>query len=181
MEEWRDIPHFPGYSVSSKGRVSGPRRPLLTLVKQDGYLKVTLIREDGKHVDKRVNRLVAEAFIPNPYNLPIVMHGDNDRTNNNVWNLSWGTYAENNQYMHDCGRHPLTLTDEDREKAYQVRRTAVIAIDTRTSERIRFISQHDAARALGVMPQHIWGVLNGYRRSTGGYRFEYADKEMDGY
>lgn len=179
MERWRDIPDFPGYSVSTYGNIRGRRGYVLKpIMNADGYLKVTLVRGDGKHVDKRINRLVAEVFIPNPLNLPVVMHDDNDRMNNHVSNLSWGTYAENNQYMYDCGRHSITLTDYGREKAMQKRRSPVYAINVLTNEQTYFNSQHDAARALGVSQQHIWGVLNGYRRTTGGYRFEYADVEV---
>lgn len=105
------------------------------------------------------------------------MHLDNNPENNHIDNLQWGTYAENNKYMWDCGRHPVTLTDDDREKAYEIRRTPIIAINCLTGERIYFISQHEAARQLNVSQQHIWGVLNGYRRTTGGYTFEYTDKE----
>ena len=167
---------FPGYSISNKGRVKGIRKNVLKPVDGgQGYLKVTLSK-NGKHVDKRINRLVAEAFIPNPDSLPLVMHLDNDRSNNHIENLSWGTHSENNQYMHDCKRHPLTLTDEDREKAYSKRRSPIKAININTGEEIFFISQHEAARKLNVSQQHIWGVLNGYRRSTGGYCFEYLNK-----
>ena len=101
------------------------------------------------------------------------------RKNNSVDNLEWGTFSENNQWMHDCGRHPMTLTDEMREKAYAARRTAVKSTNVKTGEGRHFESQHDAARALGVSQQHIWGVLNGLRRSTGGYTFAYSDKEEE--
>lgn len=176
MDTWRDIDGWAGYLVSTDGQVRGPRKKSLKLVEtNDGYLKVTLCSK-GKRMDKRVNRLVAEAFIPNPEDHPVVMHHDNDRKNNRVDNLSWGTYSENNQWMHDCGRHPLTLTDDDREKAYAKRRAPVRAIDVKTGKTSEFISQHEAARQLRVSQQHIWGVLNGYRRSTGGYRFEYIEK-----
>lgn len=179
-ELWLPIYDFPGYWVSDHGRVYGPGRGghgnFLNLVLQDGYYKVTLTKP-GCKMDRRVNRLVAQAFKENPRKLPLVMHWDNDRTNNHIDNLDWGTHAENNRYCWDCGRHPITPTNEVREKAYASRRTPVVAIDMRTGERLIFISQHDAARALGVTSQHIWGVLNGYRRSTGGYRFEYLDEE----
>ena len=177
-ERWKTIRYFPRYWISTHGRIYGPGRggrgQFLKPVLQNGYLKVTLTHS-GTHVDKRVNRLVADAFIPNPYDLPVVMHLDNDPLNNHVSNLAWGTYSENNQYIWDCGRHPGTLTDEIRERAYAARRTPVVAIDMCTGERQIFASQHDAARALGVMQQHVWGVLKGTRRSTGGYRFEYLD------
>ena len=178
MEEWREIEGYPNYAVSNLGRVRGPRKDSLKLVDGgQGYVKVTLSK-NGKHVDKRVNRLVATAFLPNPENHPIVMHLDNNRANNHVDNLQWGTHLENNRWCAQCGRHANTLTDETREKAFAARRKPVIAINTADGTRTRYISQHDAARSLGVMQQHIWGVLNGNRRSTGGYRFEYADKEV---
>lgn len=179
MELWKTISTHENYQVSSLGNVRGPRKDRLKLVDGgQGYLKVTLSK-NGKHVDKRVNRLVAEAFIPNPDNLPLVMHKDNNRANNCVDNLAWGTHSENNQYMYDCGRHGVNLTDASREKAYEIRRRPVIAINVDTLEEKYYPSQHDAARALGLTQQHIWGVLNGYRRTTGGYRFEYAYQEED--
>lgn len=52
-------------------------------------------------VSKRVHRLVAEAFIPNPNNFPIVMHIDNNKKNNCVENLKWGTVSENTQQAVD--------------------------------------------------------------------------------
>ena len=176
-EKWKDIDGFPGYRVSNKGNIIGIRgTKLKPVIGNNGYPKVTLCRS-GKHVDKRINRLVASLFIPNPNNYPIVMHLDNDPKNNDVNNLSWGTHSENNKYCWDCGRKPQTLTNKDREKAYSIRRKPVKAININTREEIVFISQHDAARALGVSQQHIWGVLNGYRRSTGGYIFEYLDED----
>lgn len=181
-ERWKTIRYFPKYWVSNYGRIYGPGRggrgQFIKPVLQNGYLKATLTH-NAVHVDKRINRLVADAFIPNPYDLPVVMHLDNNPLNNHVSNLAWGTYSENNQYIWDCGRHPGSLTDEVRELAYAARRTPIIAINVYTGERQAFISQHEAARTLGVMQQHINGVLKGRRRSTGGYRFEYLDTEDD--
>ena len=181
-ERWLRIRYFPEYFISNYGRVYGPGRgghgQFIRPVYQGGYLKVTLTY-NGRRVDKRVNRLVADAFIPNPYDFPLVMHLDNDPTNNHVDNLAWGTYSDNNQYCWDCNRHPVTITDEIREKAYAVRRTPIVAINKYTGEHHMFISQHDAARVLGVTQQHIWGMLKGLRRSTGGYYFEYLNTGDD--
>ena len=51
-----------------------------------------------------VHRLVAKAFIPNPKNKPCVDHIDHNKSNNNVTNLRWVTYEENNKHRYDCGR-----------------------------------------------------------------------------
>ena len=51
-----------------------------------------------------VHRLVAETFLKNPENRPIVMHVDDNPQNNSVKNLRWGTYSENMQDAHNKGK-----------------------------------------------------------------------------
>ena len=99
------------YEVSNLGRVRGVERRVYTknqfgaestrlikgkILKQqynkDGYCTVDI---RGKQY--RVNRLVAEAFIHNPNNLPVVNHIDHNRTNNKVNNLEWCTNKDNTQ------------------------------------------------------------------------------------
>lgn len=73
----------------------------------DGYMVITV----GKTKHRRtysVHRLVAEAFIPNPNNLPEVNHIDCNRKNNNVSNLEWCTHQYNVQYAIDNGNHICT-------------------------------------------------------------------------
>lgn len=62
-----------------------------------GYKIVSLTR-DGKTKMRFVHRLVAEAFIPNPDNLPMVNHKDEDKTNNFLENLEWCTNEYNLTY-----------------------------------------------------------------------------------
>lgn len=59
---------------------------------------------------RRLNRLVAILYIPNPHNLPVVMHLDNNPLNNRVSNLKWGTYKENTQQMMREGRNKGQFT-----------------------------------------------------------------------
>lgn len=56
------------------------------------------LSKDGKMKHYKVHRLVAMAFIPNPNNLPIINHKDENPSNNNVNNLEWCTVAYNNAY-----------------------------------------------------------------------------------
>lgn len=65
---------------------------------KDGYTIVILFK-DGKDYTFKVHRMVAELFIPNPNNYPIVNHKDRDVSNNDVHNLEWCTYSYNNSYL----------------------------------------------------------------------------------
>ena len=78
-----------------------PKRTFIN--KNNGYLYVNLNGSNGKMITRRVHRLVAIAFIPNPENLPVVMHIDNDKANPVVTNLKWGTHQENTQDAFDDG------------------------------------------------------------------------------
>lgn len=90
IEEWKAVPGYEGlYEVSNKGNVRNVRRnTLLRLQKNQGYIRVWLYK-NGIQAGLRVHRLVAQAFIPNPDNLPEVNHIDEDKTNNRVDNLEW--------------------------------------------------------------------------------------------
>lgn len=101
-----NITGYPNFYVSKRGRVwkrirDGTWKELRYIKNPTrGYLYVSL---SGKHF--RLNRLVAMVYIPNPNNLPIVMHLDNHIYNNHYKNLKWGTYKENTQQMMMEGRN----------------------------------------------------------------------------
>lgn len=100
MEEiWKDIPGFEdGYMISNLGRVySKYTKKIRKTQFARGYEGITLKR-DGKQHCLFVHRLVAETFLPNPNNLPIVNHKDENPMNNCVDNLEWCTYSYNNSY-----------------------------------------------------------------------------------
>lgn len=113
IEEWRPIEGYEGiYEVSSYGRVRSLDRyvrcksksyrlkkgSILSPAKdKNGYLKVVLSC-NRKCNTINVHRLVAQAFIPNPDNLPEVNHKDEDKTNNSVDNLEWCNHSYNINY-----------------------------------------------------------------------------------
>lgn len=79
-----------GYFVNKRGDVFSIHSGhcLNPYIDKKGYCIVS-IQENGVNKSKRVHRLVAETFIPNPLNLEQVNHKDGDKTNNNVDNLEW--------------------------------------------------------------------------------------------
>ncbi len=101
-EEWRQIPDFPAYSVSSLGRI---RRDLGVRTSKAGKILRGHIRRtyqgvnlshNGKASVQSIHRLVALVFIgPPPTPQHQVAHGDGDRTNNSLRNLRWATAVEN--------------------------------------------------------------------------------------
>lgn len=98
-EVWVDIIDFPGYQVSNTGKVRNLKdfRLLGQSLNKNGYYTVNL-RRDLESYTCLVHRLVAIAFIPNPDNLPIVNHKDENTINPNVENLEWCTEEYNVNY-----------------------------------------------------------------------------------
>lgn len=111
MEEiWLPVVGYEScYEVSSLGSLKSLERNgtlggILKLVPdRDGYLICGLSMSD-KFMNKKIHRLVAQAFIPNPEDKPCVNHIDNNRSNNVVSNLEWVTVRENNSHMVKQGR-----------------------------------------------------------------------------
>ena len=97
-EVWKEIVGLDSrYFVSSEGRVLSlcmdGYKLMQPFICGDGYCYLDL-RKDGQDQKSRVHRLVAEAFIDNPEDKPIVHHKDTNRRNNKVSNLQWMTEAE---------------------------------------------------------------------------------------
>ena len=103
METWVEIEDFPNYEVSDFGNVrnsnTGRKLKPKPIVKSNGnytcYDVVLYNKTRSLGFHHKIHRLVAKAFIPNPYNKPDVDHIDGDTSNNEVTNLQWATKSEN--------------------------------------------------------------------------------------
>lgn len=99
-EEWKYIKEFDlRYQISSLGNVKSLRtnKNIYQHIDKRGYMTCLLFKE-GKIFTKKIHRLVAEAFIPNPFNKPQVNHIDFNTSNNIVSNLEWCFSKENIQH-----------------------------------------------------------------------------------
>lgn len=103
-EATRYLIHSHGYVIStSYNGKEGDVRFLKHNHDADDYCIITL-NHRGKKYTRKIHRLVAEAFIPNPYNLPEVNHKNGDKDNNAYWNLEWVNTAQN---VHHAMLHNL--------------------------------------------------------------------------
>lgn len=111
IESWEPVRDWVGiYEVSNRGvvrsldRPGRPGRVLKPQKSKQGHLSVVL-SDSPRKAKKLVHRLVAEAFIPNPDECPMVLHWDDDPGNNESGNLRWGTRSDNGLDAVRNGRH----------------------------------------------------------------------------
>lgn len=114
-EEWRDIPGFPGYQASDRGRVRSLDRldgrgyrirgKVMSVCVANGYGFVKL-RRDGRSIGMNVHVLIARAFLGDPpFEGAVIRHLDDVRTHNDLSNLAWGTQSQNALDAVRNGRH----------------------------------------------------------------------------
>ena len=113
-EVWKKLPYSNEYEVSNLGRIrhlylnrydinTGKINKInkITYIKpmlRRGYARIRIYESRNKFKTYQVHRLVAEAFLPNPNNYPIINHKDFNRSNNRVDNLEWCSYSYNRLY-----------------------------------------------------------------------------------
>ena len=96
MEIWKEINRLPNLEISSKGNVRNKAdQSMRKLYKAGRNYPILKVKIKGKIIQYYIHRLVAEAFISNPLNLPQVDHIDNNKENNCVSNLQWITNRDN--------------------------------------------------------------------------------------
>jgi len=164
-ETWKPIEGYDGkYLINNVGDVisfwrdpNGKR--LSSWIGSDGYRRVDL-HNGERRLHKRVNRLVAETFIPNPEGKHDVNHKNNDPLDNRVENLEWVTRQENMQWAVKFDRQ-------------HVKKCPIIATHKTTGEEIAFESIAEANRN-GFSQFSIWQCLRGQIKTHHGYKFRRA-------
>lgn len=167
-EIWRTViikgEIYDNYQVSNFGQIlslnyhrSGKPRLLKHGKNTQGYPIVSLCK-NGKRKNFTIHRLVAEAFLSNPDNLPQVNHKDENKTNNRVDNLEWCT----NEYNINYG----TRTEKTSKPVLQF---------SKTGEFVREWSSISECGRNGFVVSAVCSCCNGERNFHKGYIWKYKE------
>ena len=164
IEEMKDIENYEGlYAITRDGRVWSYKsnKFLKPIDNGHGYYQISLCKE-GKVKNYLIHRLVAQAFIPNPEELPQVNHKDENKQNNCVNNLEWCDTKYNANYG--------TRTERAAKKRS-------IPVYCEELDRV-FDGSRQTARELGLDNSSIIKCCKGKLKTHGGYHFRYAEMSI---
>lgn len=170
-EVWMPVNGFESlYEVSNMGRVrSLPRKTtrgkiLSPSIDKDGYYRVNLV--DGERSKTySIHRLVAQAFIENVANLPIVNHKDENKQNNRADNLEYCTVKYNTNYNGSAIKRGAT------------QRRAINQYDSRGNLVAKWSGAVEIERCLGYRHCNISLVCQGKRKTANGFVWRYANEK----
>lgn len=177
-EVWKTIEGHPNYMVSNLGRVKSNKTKFLpknAYVDEKGYhILSNCIDSDDYYIVnidgliQKVHRLVAQAFIPNQKNKPLVNHIDGNKRNNHISNLEWCTNSENIKHAYKNGLIIPKYGDQHSQSK------KVIAY--KKNEKKVFKTEKEASEYFGVVPTAINNCLKGRSKTCCGYKWRYYDE-----
>ena len=180
-DDWTIIKDFPDYMVSKFGQVYSMRtgKTLKPLKSIDGYVCYALTK-NKKRYNVNIQKLVADAFIPNPECKTIVIHIDGDK-NNNVWtNLKWGYRSDSESFLAAKVKNGLNRKGKKNTKLSKVLRERYgIKVNQYTLDGefiARYNSLVEASQIINGSPHCIGACCRGKTKSSGGYIWKYAEK-----
>ena len=127
---------------------------------KDGYLTYRIMTSNNNRRHIRTHRVLAEWLIPNPNNLPIVRHLNDNKLDCRIENLAWGDKSDNMQDMIKNGKFDKVM--------HQVR-----CVETG----IIYPSIREANRQTNISFSQISGCCNGKQKTAGGYHWEYVKED----
>lgn len=178
---------YPGYYISDHGRFYNAKTGRFLKPKRlDKHGHVGYgVRVDwkSKPIYPYQHRMLADAFIRNDDDFPIVRHINDNPSDNDIDNLMWGTMYDNHMDSIINGNH-RPFTDEHRRMSIEVTRRPIIATRISTQEQWYFPSINDCVRYfeecdIVLQQANILKVLRGKRPHTCGYFFEYITREEE--
>lgn len=195
-EIWKDIPGYNGrYQASNLGRIRSTDRTVLKnngvlgpykgkilrlFEGTGGYMYVAIAKEQNKFQARRLHRVIAETFIPNPLNLPQINHINEDKKDNRAENLEWCTGKYNTNYGHRAEKFAISMRNNislsKEVNQYDLEGNYIRSFPS-AAEAARFLNLNDvAAGRIGQCCRHLFKKGN----SAYGHLWEFATAENKG-
>lgn len=180
-EIWKTYPEYPFIEASNLGRVRTKDRTITDKNGNKRFVKGRILKQQcsnkgymyvhfsvgGKQVVQSVHRIVITCFCKNSEHLPEVNHINNNPADNRLENLEYCTHEYNIAYREKYGKSAAKTFGKP-----------VFAVNLKTGKVLRFESQCEAARQLGVSQGDIGKVIRGQQYATGGYWFTKDESEI---
>jgi hypothetical protein len=166
---WKEYPYLKKYMISNTGEVKHKRTERILMgSKVNGYRYVLLNNDDNKKMNRLIHRLVAETFLENPENKPVVNHKDTNILNNCVDNLEWVTYKENMNTKE---------TIQNLKKGKRENSKNILQINIENGEIIgKFNSAMEAEEKTKIDNSTIYIICNYYKGNKGYIQKTYQKK-----
>ena len=157
QEEWREIPGFPTYQASNRGRVRRVRMLGGVNWKGRGPWRSVTIYQNGRPKKVQIHRAILLAFVgPPPSQMSVCRHLNGHGGDNRLENLAWGTPRENTA---DSKRHGTLAAARSGEDHPSAKLTAEQAREIRRL--YPAVAGTTLARRFGIRPQTVWSVARG--------------------
>ena len=188
-EVWKDIKGYEGkYQISNQGRVKSlifsnrqatfKKERILKQRDNTNYYQVSLSKNN---VVKQylIHRLVAEAFIENPDNLPCVNHKDGNKKNNNINNLEWCNYSYNTKHSYNIGLQRVPKGENHWSYGKPSKKRKKIKQYDLKENLIKIWSYaNEIEKELGINANNIRNCCRGNRPAAGGYIWRYVNDKI---
>jgi len=170
--EFKQIPNFSKYSINTNGDIWSSISNKIMKVGFDsqGYVRLSILNDNGDRKTVKRCRLVATTHIPNPENKREVNHKNGFKWDDGIGNLEWMTPSENIKHAFDNGLK--VIPDHQRTRFIAMAKSMIGQNNPKSVKTaniktgISYDTITEAAHSIGISQGHLSAMLSGTKENT---------------